>query len=324
MRALLVYNPIAGRRGPRREMPAAIAELEAGGWTVEPAHTEGPGHASRLAEQASIEGFDVVIAAGGDGTVNQVAGGLMKAHQAGEHAAALAILPAGTANVLARDLGLPAPGPGLRNTLPAAARMLLRSQLEWVDVGRARNAIEERVFICWAGVGLDAAITAHVMAHPEAKRRLGPLYFAVSAVRHVPQVSRAPHFTIRADESVWEGKALLVVASNIKHYAVVLDMAPQASLNDGLLDLAFFHNLNLRNGLNQLLLLSQGQHIDDPGVGYTQARRIAIEAETPQPVHLDAEPFGMTPLAIEVVPQALPLLVPPSQAAFHLVPPKLV
>lgn len=319
MRALLVYNPIAGRGGPRREIPDAIAVLQAAGWLIKPAQTEGPDHAGQLARQACAEGYDVVLVAGGDGTINQVADGLMAAARAGMPLAALGLLPAGTANVLARDLGLPVPGRGLSATLPAAARLLLQSSAQWIDAGRATSAAGERTFVCWAGVGIDAAITAHVMANPEAKRRFGALYFAGAAVTHVPQIQNAPSYTIQVDGHVWRGQGILAVANNIQHYAVVIDMAPMASLNDGLLDVVFFRSAGLRNGLGVLSKLALGRHIGDPDVEYALARRAVIDADTPQPVHVDAEPFGVTPLTVEVVPHALRLLVPPSKPARRLV-----
>lgn len=319
VRALLVYNPTAGRSGPRREIPDAIAVLQAAGWLILPAATQGPGHASELARQACAEGYDVVLVAGGDGTINQVADGLMAAARESLPLAILGILPAGTANVLARDLGLPVPGPGLAGTLPKAARMLLESTAAWVDAGRAHGAEGERTFVCWAGVGIDAAITAHVMANPQAKRRFGALYFAAAALAHVPQIKNAPAFTLRVDDQVWRGQGMLAVASNIQHYAVVIDMAPMASLDDGLLDVVFFRSADLRTGLNVLTKLAIGRHIGDPDVEFTLARRVVIEADPPQPVHVDAEPFGVTPLAIEVVPHAFRLLVPRSKIAKRLV-----
>ena len=324
MRALLVYNPTAGRSGTRREIPDAMAVLSAAGWLIMPAQTQGPNHAAELARQACVDGYDVVLVAGGDGTINQVANGLITAAHEGLPLAALGLLPAGTANVLARDLGLPVPGPGLMGTLPAAARLLLKSTPEWIDAGLASGPQGKRTFVCWAGVGIDAAITAHVMANPQAKRRFGALYFASSALAHVPQIRNAPNYTICVDDQVWHGQGILAVASNIQHYAVLIDMAPLASLNDGLLDVVFFHNVNWRNGLGMLRKLAVGQHMGDPGVGYAYARRVVIDADTAQPVHVDAEPFGVTPLTVEVLPHALRLLAPPSKAAKRLVPSRSV
>ena len=232
---------------------------------------------------------------------------------------ALGILPAGTANVLARDLGLPTPLPGI-DVLPAAARLLAQSTVMAVDVGRVRNAAGERLMVCWAGVGLDAAVTAQVMENPQAKRRLGALYFAASAVQQVGAVYRAPVYTVTVDGKIWQGRGVLAVASNIQRYAVIFEMAPTAAMNDGLLDLTFFHNVTIFNGLGTLLNLGIRRHINDPNVAYVTGARITIETESPQPVHVDAEPFGQTPVTIDVMPGALPLLVPPTVAAHRLIP----
>lgn len=319
-RALLIYNPIAGRPRLQRQVPDAVAELRSAGWSVDLAETTGPDSAMQLARMAAGQGYHAVVVAGGDGTVNQAANGLLQARSAGQVLPALGILPAGTANVLARDLGLPVPVSGMEITLPAAARLLARSRVVAIDVGIARTASEERCFLCWAGVGLDAAVTADVMANPQAKRRLGVLFFVGNLLARLPGIKNAPHYTLSVDDEIWHGQGILAVASNIQHYAVVLDMAPSALLNDGLLDVAFFHGITLWNAGSTLAHLLTSQHPSDPNVRYAQARRIGIEALQPQPVHVDAEPFGVTPVEITVLPRALPLLAPPTVEARRLAP----
>jgi YegS/Rv2252/BmrU family lipid kinase len=319
-RTLLIYNPAAGRPRLQRQVPDAMAELHAAGWSVDLAETTGPDSALHLARAAAAQGYHAVVVAGGDGTVNQAANGLLQARSDGQALPALGILPAGTANVLARDLGLPVPVSGLETTLPAAARLLARSRVVLIDVGVARTAAEERCFLCWAGVGLDAAVTAGVMANPQAKRRLGVLYFAGNLLARLPGIKNAPRYTLAVDGQIWQDQGILAVVSNIQHYAVVLDIAPSALLNDGLLDVAFFHGITLWNAGSTLARLLTSQHPSDPNVRYAQARQIAIEASQPQPVHVDAEPFGVTPVEITVLPRALPLLAPPTIEAQRLAP----
>lgn len=106
--------------------------------------------------------------------------------------------------------------------------------------------------------------------------------------------------------------------ANIQHYAVVLDMAPLAQLDDGLLDVAFFHGITLWNGAGALARLLTSQHLSDPNVRYAQAARIRVETERPQAVHVHAEPFGTTPVEITVRPRSLPILAPPTVEAHHL------
>lgn len=319
MRALLIHNPTAGRRTQRRELPETLAVFRDSGWTVVEAHTQGPGHASQLACEASAQGYEVVLVAGGDGTINQAADGLMAAQRAGHAAAILGILPAGTANVLAQDLDLPAPGLGRSKTLPAAARELLRSGAHWLDVGRASNALGSRTFLCWAGIGLDAAVTRIVEDQPAVKQWLGPAHFAAALLREVNRPERFTRFIIEVDGETWEEQGSLAVASNIRHYATFLDLAPGALLDDGLLDFTFVRAAGLLELARLAPPMLAGEHLRLSDVRYAQARRIVVRTAQPQPMHLDAEPFGVTPVTLEVVPRALQVLMPPTAAARRLV-----
>lgn len=317
MRLLLLFNASAGARSSHRRLPDAVSVLEQAGWQVESVATHSPQHTEELARTAGAAGFDVVAAAGGDGTVNVVVNGLALADP-DEPTAALGILPAGTGNVLARDLGLPVPLPGVLDTLPETARWLTRSRSMAVDLGRVTNAEGQRYFVCWAGVGLDAAVTAQVAANPAAKQWLGALAFVASAVGQVWEITRAPLYTVQVDDQRFQGRGVLTVASNIQRYAVVFDMAPHAAMNDGLLDVTFFHDITVFNGMDKLWKLSTAQHISDPGIGYATGRRVLIDADIAQPVHVDAEPFGTTPVTIEVLPGAITLMVPPTSDARRL------
>lgn len=318
MRVLLLFNASAGARNSHRRLPDAISVLEQAGWQVESVATRSAHDTEELARTAGAAGFDVVVAAGGDGTINVVANGLAAADP-DEPRAALGILPAGTGNVLARDLGLPVPVPGVMDTLTETARWLTRSSATAVDLGRVTNTTGQRIFVCWAGVGLDAAVTAQVAANPAAKQWLGALAFVASAVAQVREIYHAPLYTVQVDDQQFQGRGVLAVVSNIQRYAVVFDMAPNAAMNDGLLDMTFFHDITVFNGMDRLWKLTTAQHLDTPGIGYAPGRRVFIDADTPQPVHVDAEPFGVTPVTVEVLPGAIDLMVPPTDAARRLV-----
>ena len=318
MRVLVLFNAAAGARSSHRRLPDAISLIEEAGWQVESVATHSVRHTEDLARTAGAAGFDVVAAAGGDGTINVVANGLAAADPDAPRAA-LAVLPAGTGNVLARDLGLPVPVPGVMDTLLETARWLTRSNSTAVDLGRVSNANGQRYFVCWGGVGLDAAVTAQVAANPAAKQWLGALAFVASAVGQVREIYRAPLYTVQVDDQKFQGRGALAVASNIQRYAVVFDMAPNAAMNDGLLDVTFFHDITVFNGMDRLWKLTTAQHLGTPGIGYATGRRVLIDADTPQPVHVDAEPFGVTPVTIEVLPGAINLMVPPTDDARRLV-----
>ncbi|MEN9937391.1 MAG: hypothetical protein RLZZ387_3970, partial [Chloroflexota bacterium] len=163
-RALIVFNPMAGQAESFQQDLQAAAEIwRESGWQVDLRPTEGPGDGTRIAREAAEEGYDVVVAAGGDGTINEVVNGL-----AGTRAA-LAPLPVGTMNVWARELGLPLQP-------RATAEALLQARVRSIDLGRAGS----RYFLLMAGVGFDAAVVGEVRS-PE-KRRLGILAYVLRAV----------------------------------------------------------------------------------------------------------------------------------------------
>lgn len=315
MHALLIHNPAAGRQSIHRELSDAIQVLADGGWVVEHCPTHGPGHASQLARQAAEAGFDVALVAGGDGTINQVADGLLAAQRAGLPMVALGLLPAGTANVLAYDLGLPVPSLGQSQTIVQAARLLLTASVEYLDVGRARTVSGERTFLCWCGVGLDAAVAQAVESRPQIKSLFGKAFFGAILLAVASQPDSVTTYTIEVDGQPWRGRGILAVASNIRRYATVFTMAPNARLNDGLLDFAFFAETDPVSAMQIVRSLLVGRHARHPSVRTTQARRIVIETKTPQPIHLDAEPVGVTPVVVEVAPRALPVLIPPTARA---------
>lgn len=320
MHVLLIHNPAAGQSRRHRELPDAVAVLTAGGWRVEWAATQGPGDAERLAQHAAAEGYDAVLVAGGDGTIHQVVNGLMAAQALGRSRVKLAVLPAGTANVLAYELDLtPAPGIPSPHILVDAARQLLRAAPAWIDLGRVTSDRGQRYFACWAGIGLDAAVSAAVESQPQLNRRIKPALFAVNTLLEMSRPETMTRFSMTVDGVAWRDEGVLAVISNIRRYALILRMAPQAFLNDGLLDCVLFRG-NVVAAALPLAKVLAGAHVEDADVYYQQARRIVVETAQPRPVHLDAEPAGLTPLTVEVVSQVLPLLMPPSAAARHLLP----
>ncbi|MCS6846007.1 MAG: diacylglycerol kinase family lipid kinase [Caldilineales bacterium] len=321
MRAALVLNPTSGFPHRRQELPEALDALMAAGWTVDIFETESAGDTERLAADAAQQGYEAVLAGGGDGTVHHVANGLLAVRETGRPIPRLGVLPLGTANVLAHDLDLtPLPQLVPRPLLIEAAQQLARSLTAWIDVGRVTLADgRQRHFVCWAGVGLDAAVAAAVENQLKAKGALKPAAYALSTLRELGRADTVARYRLRVDRSRWSGHGVLAVVSNIRHYALVLSMAPQAYLNDGLLDVVLFQG-TMVEAVVPLMKLLTGLHIQDAAVGYAQACRVEIETDPPRPVHLDAEPYGSTPIAVEVLPQALPVLMPLSAASRNLRP----
>jgi diacylglycerol kinase (ATP) len=297
MKAQVILNPNAGQRDRRHELQAAMAYLEDHGWQLTLRETHGPGEATTYARQAVAEDYDVVIAAGGDGTVSEVANGL-----AGSEAA-LGIFPIGTTNVWALQMGIPPLWPLRQHSLLEAAKVLAEGHIRRVDLGQVNG----RYFLLWAGVGLDAKITEEV--EPEAKKRLGALAFVIASIL-VAKEFAGTKVQMTIDGCEVNRRAILIVASNAQLYAGIVRLAAQARLDDGLLDVLIFKGQGFLAMVRHLFSVLTSRHLRDPQVEYYQARRVKISATKPLSVHADDEPFTTTPVEIGVVPQALRVVVP--------------
>ncbi len=301
MRVQLIYNPVAGPRDVADDLAHAIAYLQEQGWDVTLRQTSGPGDATLYAREAADDGYDMVIAAGGDGTLGEVASGL--AHSE----CILGVLPVGTGNVWAHMVGIPVWTPMQRNTLQEAARLLVESQPHHIDLGK----VEDRYFVLWAGVGFDAQVAHDIEPHREVRRTFGQLSYIVTALALALGL-RGTRVTLDVDGRVHRRRALMIVVTNIPLYGQWWRLAPQAQLDDGELELYIFKGSKTLDALRQFVLLALGKHRGDPSVDVYNGRLITIRAEKRLPLHLDGDPAGYTPLTIEVVPKALRVVIPSS------------
>jgi diacylglycerol kinase (ATP) len=305
-RAQVLANPKAGGGRNADAFQAAIGALAAGGWTVSLDWTSAPGAAEPMARAAAAKGIDVVVAAGGDGTVNEVVNGL--AHTG----TALAVLPMGTGNVLAAQLGLVGvPTPLYRPDLVAAAQALANGRLALVDTGLARAWHgPARRFMLWAGVGFDAALALEMETTGRTlKRRFGPLAYGALGFRAVLGAGGTPALVVTENQRVRD-RLLMAVVANIGLYAGAVDLSPNARLDDGALNLELFLGERLRQAAAHLAAVLIGRGGRHPDRVSTPARRVRIVAQRPLAVHLDAEPFGTTPMRFDADPASLRLVVP--------------
>ncbi len=304
IRARLIVNP-AARNGQRTEdLEQAVRVLRKHGWTVDRVNSEYPRHTRQLAQEAVHLGYNAVVVAGGDGSIGQAADGL-----AGSDVA-LGIIPAGTGNILARDLGLPIPVPWYPTAFTDAAQMLISSLWHRIDLGVIEDD-EGHVFrfINWGGAGLDAKVTLRVEPHPEEKRKWGIAAYVLPAVQEVFSYE-APYWRIRIGEERIEGRYYLVVVNNSQLYAAVVRLAPEARLDDGLLDVSLVPGKNLQDFLARLSRLALFRRPVGDDILVRQAEEIYVEAVPPQPVHLDGDPITHTPVRVYADPLALTLMVP--------------
>jgi diacylglycerol kinase (ATP) len=294
-RVLIIYNPAAGQSNNLAKLIDRVAKLwNDGGWQAEIAATIAPGDATRRAQQAAEAGYDGVIAAGGDGTVNEVMNGLIGT------STALGVLPLGTVNIWAREMGL-------SMDLLRAAASLAQSQLTQIDVGRAGD----RYFLLMAGIGFDAAVTATVCA--KEKKRLGAIAYVKQAVQ-IAWNFRGVRPKLRIDGKRVRGRILMVVIGNSQLYGGVLKFTAHATIDDGLLDVCVIKGQGMLSAPRRLISIFARHYNRDPQVQYYQARHIEIRGQRRNilPVQVDGDYLGKTPMSFRVVPNSLWILVPPN------------
>ncbi len=297
MRARLISNPSAGMRDERTEIQRAMNVLRERGWSIDAAETERRGDATRLARAAAAEKLDVLIAIGGDGTMNEVANGLVDSNTA------LGVLPSGTANVWAKEMGLPL------GDLVTAAQRLTEADVRTIDVGEVRGpTIEPRVFVLWCGVGLDAAITRDVEPQREMKRRFGALMFWLVGIRTAWNY-RGKRATIIVGDKRMRRRVTLALAANAQLYGGIVRIAPNARVDDGRLDFVIFRGTGFWMTGWHILGVFLGAHVRNPMVEFYSVPNITVNGKN-LPVHVDGEPIGFAPVEIRVRPRALRVLVP--------------
>lgn len=333
MRMALIYNPHAGQVMVRRQLERVVEYLRGCGNRVEVWETRHPGDGTTLARQAVEGGAEVVIAAGGDGTVSEVAAGLVNTD------AALGVLPAGTTNVWALQVDIPVLDPfhpgarlgklvaglneHLNGSLPLdpmqdvlldAARVLVEGRTVSIDVGE----IAGRYFLLWAGIGLDAAITQSISL--QEKRAIGAWAFIIPALDKFSSFPGA-EVKLTLDGKTIEVETPLVVISNIQLYGAILPLGAKACVTDGLLDVCIFKGEGLLTFVRHALQVLSRRHLQDPEIEYYQCRHLVVESARPMPVHADDEPFTETPVTARVLPQSLRVIVPQSAPDELFTPP---
>lgn len=284
-RLLVIQNPTSGRgRRSKSRLARVVEALEQRGCTVVLRLTRAKGDAERLARDAEPE-FDAVVAAGGDGTVNEVANGLAAGRP-------LALIPLGTANVLAHEIGLPR-DPRLLAAAIAAGPVVP------VWPGRAGG----RLFLMMAGVGFDAEVVRLVDA--AWKRRLGKLAFLwpmLVAVRRY----RPCEYVVRTGTETYRAAAVVVAKGHF--YAGRFVLAPRARLAEPLFQIVLFQGHGRPAVLRYLAATALGIAHRLPDVTIAAARGLSIEAGACGRMQLDGEIAGPVPVAIEIAEAPLPLI----------------
>lgn len=303
--ALLIHNPNAGSGGSarRRLIDEARRILSSGGIEADLAETTGPGHATEIARQATAEGRQLVIACGGDGTLNEVVNGL--AASSNGHRVPLALLPGGTANILAKELNLP------WDVVRAAKRLTAApGEVREIALGLAtpvEQPAARRFFLSVAGAGPDGMIVYSVDLG--LKARVGVLAYWWQGARQVLRYT-FPRFRVRTGDRQVE--ATLVVVGRTKNYGGPFKITDQADLFEDQFEVLALTTQSGLRYLSYLPTLWMGNLRKEEDVHFWKADTLIAEPLDGKPVYaqLDGEPFKRLPVEFSIVPRALKLLVP--------------
>ena len=286
----IVINPASGRPKPILHIVNKVFNKAQVDWDI--SLTKASGDAERFARQAVADGADIVASYGGDGTVMEVARGLMGSQ------VPLAILPGGSANLMAVELGIP-------KDLEKAAEIAAdpESPTRQVDVG----LLGESTFLLRVGIGFGARKVAY--ADRKMKNRFGVLAYSMAAVKAIKDTKSA-HYRITLDGKMVEADGVTCLIDNAGNMGIQgFQPAKHISVSDGLLDVLLVGSQGMAK------IISTGPSLFDtnqaePVIEHWQARKIQIEVDPPQPVQVDGEMVDDTPVSADVLPAALKVIVP--------------
>ncbi len=292
---LIIVNPTAGRGAALKAVPRVERLLREQGLSFDLAYTERPWHAAELARRAVADGYQVVVALGGDGTSNEVLNGLMEAREAGEGEAAMGVLCVGTGNDFAYGVGIPL-------NLEEGCAVLARGRTRAIDVGHARGF---RYFGNGIGIGFDAAVNVEAARYT---RLRGFAVYLLAVLRTLLFYYRAPLTRIELDDGVLEQPALMISIMNGRRMGGGFLMAPDSAPDDGLFDLCIGTRMSRLQMLTFVPRFMQGTQVGHPLITMARSRRVRVLVrEGSQVVHADGETIALdaTELEFELLPQCL-------------------
>ena len=294
MRTCIIVNPGAGSVEDLKALETRLGELP----DAVVRRTEAAGDAERLAREAVRDGADLVVAAGGDGTLNEVLNGLSEDFDK----VRLGLLPLGTGNDFARSIGVP-------DDLEGALTVLETGAARAVDVGRATIGETCRCFVNMSAGGFSGEVSER--AH-EAKERWGPLAYMRGAIDALPELKGFLTRIIVNGAETLEMEASNIIVSNGRYVASGIPAAPKAVLDDGLFDLLIAPALTIPQlaGLVPQVLL--GLHVDNELLLFRRATRVEIECAPPMGFNVDGELIGEGPALFEILPRALQVIAGPT------------
>lgn len=296
MKVKVILNPYANRWGAREQIPAVKQAFEAAGVAYDLFVTEWVGHGKALA--SDVAGYDAVVAAGGDSTVNEVVNGLISAAPHGP-THPLGVLPLGTGNDFNDMTGLP-------RHLDECVKVIAAGRSRPVDAGRITFDGKTHYFDNNCAAAMEPMVT---MENIKMTRLSGNIRYIVALVKAIMKL-KAWQMTIRWDGGGYEGPAYLLSVCNSARTGGVFYMAPGAEMNDGKLDYIFAPEIPKRQVLAILPKLFRGTHVQHPAVTFGRTTSLTIESRPGTPIHADGELISESAekLAYQVLPGKITLL----------------
>lgn len=295
-RARIIYNPTSGRELFKKHLPEVLQKLEQAGYETSCHATTGAGDATNAARIAVERRYDLVVAAGGDGTINEVVNGLANA----EYRPKLGIIPVGTTNDFARALGV-------NKTIEEATDIICEGTSVPIDIGK----VNDTYFINIAGGGRITELTYEVPS--KLKTMLGQLAYYLKGMEMLPSI-KATHVEIEYDGKFFEGEIMLFLVCNTNSVGGFEKLAPSSNFSDGMFDLLILKKTNLADFIRIASLAIKGDHLSDPNIIYTSANRIKVSSTEKIQLNLDGEYGGLVPAEFVNLYQHIEVFVPREKA----------
>ncbi len=306
----VILNPAAGRGNGARLMPAIEASLATHALDSDLVCTAYPGHAIALAREAAQDGADLIVAAGGDGTLNEVINGVLQARSSGERLPTLGVLCAGRGNDFSGSVGIP-------EDIDLACGLLKLGQSRPLDVGRVTGGVhpEGRYFINCVGVGFDAVATIEAAKLP---RWGGFASFLLAIFKTIFLYNRAPLAIIEYGGQVLKQRSLMISIMNGRRLGGGFIMAPDSRPDDGLLDLCIAEQMSSLQIVRLVPHFMHGTQGSQPKIKMAKAARVRITAlDGPLPAQTDGEIISTEgrSLLVEIADRQISVICPPPRLA---------
>ena len=292
-RARIIYNPTSGRELFRKHLPEVLEKLEIAGYETSCHATTGAGDATRAAIAAVERKYDIVIAVGGDGTLNEVVAGISQC----EDRPKLGLIPMGTTNDFARAVHIP-------RKIDEALDIIIKGDTIPVDVGLMNG---EKYFINIAAGGRLTELTYEVTS--KMKTLLGPVAYYVKGIEMMPSI-KATHMRFEVDDEVFEGNKMMFLCALTNSVGGFERIAPDASINDGYFTVMILDECSLPEFARVITLAARGEHLKDPRIIYRKARRVKVTTNAEVHMNLDGEYGGDAPAEFVNLKRHIEVFVP--------------